>query len=809
MADTTYESIHIEAVVREPVTEPTLTLSTETPYDGTRGVASTGPYPERGVADKDTFTFKVVYTDVENVAPESLTVNLETNAVIETTEIPMAVDTAATDPALYDGDYTNGEQYVATGGPYRKAQFAFSFTGTTGDSTTLSLVDPSLTFQTGYSNVAFLPGFQASRLSRPLDATDTQRLWEPVLGGEELDLVMNEQGIPDHTDIFVTEIIDEGAFRWLGPNIYKSFIAFMNDLTDPSDPLIHEWQALPYDWRYDLEDVVNNPIALTNSTYSLRAEIERLAESSDSGEVTIIGHSNGGLVGKQLITTLAQQDKADLVDQFIMVATPQLGTPKAIASLLHGTEQAVPKSLGLLLSEKNARTIGRNLPGAYNLLPSTQYLATVEDPVVTFEQNDSTYSKTKLFTDAYGTTIDTPTELFDFLTGVEGRAEPQPYETEKPIRLNGTMLSKALQNHQALDTWTPPAGVEVSQIAGWGLDTIRTVHYRNKCLLSDPGCTLDLYLDRDSLTSEGDETVVYPSAVGMEGVQQYYFNLKASDTFSRLNRKHADILEPDSVLELINRLIVRQTDELPEYITTEKPNENTLGKRMRLRGLSPIALGITDSEGRYTGLVDNPDPSSDIRLVQEEIPNSYYWEFGEGKYLGLDTEDMYDVSIQGTDTGMFTIELDEVEGDTVTRTLAWSDVPVTTTLTGSINLDPTQGELAPVLELDHDGDGIIDQELEPTIEGEEPTDPLVVLAELKSYVSSLHIHKFVKRYFLYQVKKTEWYIKKDRTKQALRTVKLVKFVTEWYAKWRVFSEEEKEVILEHLGDVEKLLRGNN
>ena len=81
--------------------------------------------------------------------------------------------------------------------------------------------------------------------------------------------------------------------------------------------IINEWKALPYDWRLALEDMLasgkkigekngedNISYLDATSTPYIFQELERLAETSDTGKVTIITHSNGGLVAKYLLRQL-------------------------------------------------------------------------------------------------------------------------------------------------------------------------------------------------------------------------------------------------------------------------------------------------------------------------------------------------------------------------------------------------------------------------------------------------------------------------------------------------------------------------
>ncbi|MEE8575314.1 MAG: SBBP repeat-containing protein, partial [Thermodesulfobacteriota bacterium] len=81
---------------------PVLSYSSESGYASTDGVD-----PESGVTTTS-FTYKVVYTDVENDAPSSKDVIIDGGAAVD-----MSLDTGAA-ASLHDGDYTNGEQYKYT-----------------------------------------------------------------------------------------------------------------------------------------------------------------------------------------------------------------------------------------------------------------------------------------------------------------------------------------------------------------------------------------------------------------------------------------------------------------------------------------------------------------------------------------------------------------------------------------------------------------------------------------------------------------------------------------------------------------------
>src|SRR3989344_198050 len=151
--------------------------------------------------------------------------------------------------------------------------------------------DPSLPWceVVGNSNVAFIPGLEGSRLYRQNGLGNEDELWVPTTNQDAEQLYMNDAGQSIDPNIYTRDIIDRT--KYLFP-IYEDFINFM-DTDMVGGGIIHEWRPLPYDWRLSVDQAAALP--------SMKQNIEELANSSDSGKVTIIAHSNGGLVAKLLL----------------------------------------------------------------------------------------------------------------------------------------------------------------------------------------------------------------------------------------------------------------------------------------------------------------------------------------------------------------------------------------------------------------------------------------------------------------------------------------------------------------------------
>ena len=73
----------------------------------------------------------------------------------------------------------------------------------------------------------------------------------------------------------------------------------------------------------DADYIASNPTQLATTTISLVAEIKRLAADSKTGKVTIVAHSNGGLVAKEVM--LAAGVLVILLSTWWAVAQPPAG----------------------------------------------------------------------------------------------------------------------------------------------------------------------------------------------------------------------------------------------------------------------------------------------------------------------------------------------------------------------------------------------------------------------------------------------------------------------------------------------------
>ena len=396
------------------------------------------------------------------------------------------------------------------------------------------------------SNVLFLPGIEGSRL---YDADE--KLWEPVdqavdsvpsiLGGignervRKLSLTTDGKSVRDDVHIKEGDIIDSAS----GTRYYASFIEQMNELK--SAGTITDWQPVAYDWRLSLPEIANQ---------DLEQRLRTLAASSKTGKVTLIAHSNGGLVAKALMERLGDEEASKLIDKVILIAVPQGGAPEAIGALLYGLNQGIGAFFNLIpiVSSQTVQALSVNAPMAYHLLPSPAYFSTIQNAPGTFTSWQT---------------------IADFLTA---------------RTFNSSLITYAKTQHDALDAWPPPEGAEVYEVAGFGVsDTVSGIE----------SYTFPTETYRPFFTSKGDGVVPEASALLMpegDGVKKYWVNLSNGDF------DHGTLLEDGDVLSLIKSIFIGDTGPTHGSISTSEPPPDNSRKLLFFLH-SPLTLELANADG--------------------------------------------------------------------------------------------------------------------------------------------------------------------------------------------------------------------
>lgn len=580
----------------------------------------------------------------------------------------------------------------------------------------------------GNSNVLFLPGIKASELYKN-DSGDEDQLWPPNYFGNDVEELMLDENGKSIENVYTKDVLKST----LTGNIYASFVDDLENLK--TEGKINDYAEFAYDWRQSVEDIAKNGTPYQNIVKSLTTEIQNLAENSKSKKVTIVAHSNGGLVAKAAMLELEKIGLAGKVDKIIFVATPQMGTPSAIFSMLYGYEESL--AWGTLMSQSEARSLAENMPGAYGLLPAEEYFERIENPFITFSSENTRY---KNFKDAYGDSIGSFGEFIDFLTGEgDGREKPNANDVESENILRENLLDEAIETQERLNIWTPPENIEVIEIAGWGLDTISGVDYtekeKTKCYdypgFKIPSCAgtgeYEPVYD-PKFTVDGDAVVVAPSALMLteaENVKKYWMDLYEYNDNNIPDRKHKDILEIDNARQFISNILTNSdATPLPEYIKTSRPDDYANAKpRLRMALYSPLDIHLYDDQNNHTGPKKIIDENGNEQIIFEEnIPNSYYYQFGERKYVGVPSGENIRMVMNGYDSGTYTLKMEEVEetatGEEIISHTGFKNLPVSSETNVSLNIPETGLDNLSDLETDFDGDGENDYVVAPVSNGE-------------------------------------------------------------------------------------------
>ena len=609
----------------------------------------------------------------------------------------------------------------------------------------------------GNSNVLFLPGLQASRLytfdSNCSLVNCENQLWEPNRNADVEKLYLDSSGNSKDTGIYTKDIISESntpvSSGFVGVNIYKSFISKMDGLL--SGGKIKDWQYFAYDWRKDVFDIIEYGSSYKDGSKNILDILSGLASTSNSGKVTIIAHSNGGLLAKALVYKLkelkdsGQSNLLDKIDKIIFVAVPHIGTATAIPAMLHGYGQNF--AYGFILNEPYARELGRNMKSAYSMLPSVNYM-TGDSPVV-FDDKIS-FDIVNKFVAKYGKEIKDSQSLQSFLKGDSFLPTASFFDTQTPVKLNPQMLENANSVHQKLDTLTMPNSIKVFQIAGLGVNTVSGIKYLAKENCGVLGCKY--VLDQEPIfTKDGDKTVVSKSASYGDGEKWWVDLGRYNGIFTKI--EHKNILEVSDLLDGIGSILTNQPPTENQIFTKTKPNisNNVLNVSVH----SPVEIGVYDKLGNFTGKVC-PE-NSDFCFNKEDIPNSAYIEFGEGKYILVDPDVYQKTVLSGTDTGVFTYKVEKTIGSDVKKEV-FVDIPVTLQTKAEVTFENDKT----VLKMDTNGDGQSDLDIYPN----DSFDPITYLKVMRKTVESMDLNVIRKIAFVLRIDNTIKAIEKGKIGKA-------------------------------------------
>jgi len=520
--------------------------------------------------------------------------------------------------------------------------------------------------------VLFVPGLLSTRVYQ-----NQAELW-PNASRMVLDLSdsflnslqLNNEFIPVDNSLDFREVIrTEPTINYTDGLIKEFEVAGYNTSEGSADQTFY---TFPYDWRYGVSGTYPIPEntsqrSLTNSDL-LKAKIDQLAAISPTGKIDIVAHSMGGLILKKYIKDLGDDDA--LIGKLVFVGVPNLGAPQSAKALLMGDDF---KIFGLNPTE--IKTISQNMPAAYDLLPTSSYITVRKEGY-----------------------IETITPL--------GRKKLNYNETNdylKSVGLNSTAIDNA-------------ANLDASGLASFDA--------RNKveAVYNIAGCksgTIESLIDYQADSGSHDYQTFNPRLFGISGDDTVPFESADSiitdndKTFYLPLAEHGKMPSANGLRQTIRAIVAGGqigTNIIP-YLTLQ--NEPSL---CQLKGdfiqiHSPLDIFVTeidDNKHLRLGLDENDN-------IIREIPGADFEIINEHKYLYLPQGDgqQYQIDLQGTDNGTFTLIKQQIESNQTLTTKVFVDIPVSPEFSASLEITdntteiiPTQGD--PIASFEIPGDSIND-----------------------------------------------------------------------------------------------------
>jgi hypothetical protein len=560
----------------------------------------------------------------------------------------------------------------------------------------------------GASSILFLPGIMGSRLYEESDVCDSevveQERWFSTSECDHERLSTNFLGdsINDlYTKPEESAIVDEAFSQ----NLYKSFLSELEDWKD--NEIIADYKAVPYDWRLSLEDILQTKSEDGRVIYDssiayyesyLYKTLESLVESSLSGKVMIVTHSNGGLLAKYLLKILELENDPllDKISHLVLVGVPQVGTPESVVGILHGSEIGPG---GFVLSQETSRFLMGNMAFAHHLLPHEAYFDTVDTPVIEFDTGTSTNA----WRNQFGPTITDTETLESFLSKSSGRTVPDREDLATPAVVDGVLFTYKDLIDSLLSSWSPPEDMKVYQVAGTGLPTPSKIEYftDRECVSRNPLLLFSCTGYQDKLgyriveTIDGDQTVVVPSALAMaenNQVERWWLDLLSYNDENNLIliNTHKNILEIDEVIEFVDH-INQDTEGVYSYLSNSEP-EIEAEDRLVFQLHSPLDLMVFDGEGNI------------VSSSTSEIEGSIYRRYGELQYISVPAEtEGLRVRLVGQAFGSFTLDIEKWSNGSRTESNSFSGIPSGSNTIVSLLAEEDISDFE--LSVDYDGDG--------------------------------------------------------------------------------------------------------
>ncbi len=508
--------------------------------------------------------------------------------------------------------------------------------------------------------VVFLPGIGGTRLYQGTIAADFE-LWPVAAVGDRLRLGLLDDGrtAAPGANVVVGPPIDS-AF---GTAVYGPFYAAMAAAKYREDDRLF---SFAYDFRLDVDSAAAH-------IDRLERRIDAVLAKTGRQQVVLIAHSMGGLVARAYLHAKGGRKVAKL----ITMGTPHLGAPKAWYALLRGYNFGNRSANPMLMKE-----LGRNWPGAHNLLPGQPFVRAVDSA-------DRPWS----LSDTYLARFHSVTRQLDWdFWKVAFKKETYAVSRDWPWQLNPALVARATATRAALGT-TAPHGVPTYTIVGCSRMTLDGYQAQVVPAGDLKGPLQPHLLDAAGqgfwmvpVAGNGDGTVPIWSAACLTGDRRFYVPDQDQDPAEHF-------LLPSSrrvqtiVKGVLNGYINKPAD-VPDYNAAEPPEWAPVNEeewRLEFLLACPAHLRVRDAQGRQLGFTADGE-------VLEQLPNGLCSADADRETIVLRrVTGPLVVQVTGTDNGEFTLYA-RVRGGGQDRLLTWPHVRSAAGVTAELRL-PSPPEL--------------------------------------------------------------------------------------------------------------------
>ncbi len=356
-----------------------------------------------------------------------------------------------------------------------------------------------------------------------------------------------------------------------------------------------------------------------------------------------MAHSTGGLIVKKYVMDSANNNEPSFLNKVVFVGVPNLGAPKAFKALINGDGFSVPD-----LNDQEMKQISQNLPIAYDLAPDAQY----------GRQVGSFLNKSDPFV-----------SLIDEGKDLDYNSTVAEFENQHLVNSAALANSHALRTADFDNYDIRNNGVDVYNIIGCKTATFGKF---TESVQEDGSSVYDFPVD-----ASGDGTVPLLSAQTIPADPDHVFFAPKAE--------HGKMPSADGIRQqIVNILTGSRLDTDGKILTHDAVQANPKlceikGEQIKIK--SPVAISVTDQSGNISQVASNGS-------MQNDIPGADYEVWGDHKYVFLPDDDgqTYNINLTGVGSGTFTLDDQSIDGNNVTQTQVFSNLPVTPSLTGSVNL---------------------------------------------------------------------------------------------------------------------------